>query len=188
MQARVDSLTEAFSGQGAAWELPPTVAARLFRGLAATERRKPAPSLAAQTAWAKAALRPLLAEFCDAAETRGWAAEEVATAAYALHCAAGHPGRVIPLLNDDVAAYTEMVTSVTSALPRAASSTVPRLWWTRRGTLGGLVFVTAACVLASLQVSSLQVLTWGESVPTGTSKLHVASAALVAAILGVAYA
>ena len=127
LSARVSSLTTAFADQGAAWELPPSVATHLVRALATAERRKPAPSLPAQVKWAKHALQPILTEFCDAAEIGDWSPEEIATAAYALHCAAGNPVRVLPLLNDDVAAYTEMISAAVSSLPRAASATVPRV-------------------------------------------------------------
>ena len=39
-----------------------------------------------------------LAEFCDAAEIGEWSPEEIATAAYALHCAADNPVRVSAML------------------------------------------------------------------------------------------
>ena len=125
LTARASSLTTAFADQGAAWDLPPSTAKRLVQSLAAAERRKPAPSLPAQTKWARNALQPILTEFCDSAVVGEWSPEELATAAYALHCSAGNPVRVVPLLNDDVQAYTEMVTATIASLPRVASESVP---------------------------------------------------------------
>ena len=95
--------------------------------------------------------------------------------------------RVVPLLNDDVQAYTEMVTATIASLPRVASESVPRKWWTRRATIGGLLLVFSLIVVASMQLASLQSVVWGDNVPAGAAKVKLAGGALLNGLFGALY-